>query len=233
MGKLVGHNIIDFDIRYLMNWSSYNGIKVPSFLTPFGRGKGRYYPDVFVDTQLINGLGKYGEMISLGNLAKAYGLSGKEGNGKFFYQMNRSDQIEYLTKDVELVLEIYRRQSLTFGLWQLDKCTMFDIETEPKSIELIKAQAPAFKPENVKVGNLKDQDKIDAKIEDARQNHINSIVDKAGLDPRYSNPCAIGYHHAGDFDVTLDFADGDLKGMVEKFWKIAGALHGDMQERNL
>jgi hypothetical protein len=110
---------------------------------------------------------------------------------------------------------------------------MFDIETEPKSIELIKAQAPAFKPENVKVGNLKDQDKIDAKIEDARQNHINSIVDKAGLDPRYSNPCAIGYHHAGDFDVTLDFADGDLKGMVEKFWKIAGALHGDMQERNL
>ena len=122
MGKLVGHNIIDFDIRYLMNWSSYNGIKVPSFLTPFGRGKGRYYPDVFVDTQIINGLGKYGEMISLGNLAKAYGLSGKEGNGKFFYQMNRSDQIEYLTKDVELVLEIYRRQSLSFGLWQLDKC---------------------------------------------------------------------------------------------------------------
>jgi hypothetical protein len=233
MGRLVGHNIIGFDIPYLMKWSSYNGIKVPSFLTPFGRGKGRFFPDVFTDTMLIDAMGKFGEMISLDNLSKAYGFSGKSGNGKFFYQMNRSDQIEYLTNDVEQVLNIYRKQSLTLGLWQLDKCTMFDIETEPKSIELIEAQAPAFKPENVKVGNLKDQDKIDAKIEDARQNHIQSIVDKAGLSPLYSNPCAIGYQHAGDFDVTLDFADGDPKGMVEKFWRIAGALHGDMQEKNL
>lgn len=233
MGRLVGHNIIGFDIPYLMKWSSYNGIKVPSFLTPFGRGKGRFFPDVFTDTMLIDSMGKFGEMISLDNLSKAYGFSGKSGNGKFFYQMNRSDQIEYLTNDVEQVLNIYRKQSLTLGLWQLDKCTMFDIETEPKSIELIEAQAPAFKPENVKVGNLKDQDKIDAKIEDARQNHIQSIVDKAGLSPLYSNPCAIGYQHAGDFDVTLDFADGDPKGMVEKFWRIAGALHGDMQEKNL
>jgi len=233
MGKLVGHNIIGFDIPYLIKWSSYNGIEVPNYLTPLGRGKGKFYPDVYSDTMIIDGMGKFGEMISLDNLAKAYGLEGKSGNGKFFYQMNRQDQIEYLSHDVQLVSDIYHFQAKTYGLVKSERCTRFDIETEPKSIELIEAQAPAFKPENVKVGNLKDQDKIDAKIEDARQNHISAIVDKAGLSPLYSNPSAIGYHHAGDFEVTLDFADGDPKGMVEKFWKIAGAVFGDMQERNL
>ena len=234
MGRLVGHNIIGFDIPYLLQWSSYQGLKVPNFLTPFTKqGRGRFYPDVFSDTMLIDGLGKYGEMVSLDALAKSYNLRGKSGNGKFFYQMNRPDQIDYLTNDVQLVQGIYRCQSYSYGLWESEKSTMFDIETEPKATELIESLAPVFKPEKVKVGNLKDQDKIDAKIEDARENHINSIVDKAGLNAKYSNPMAIGYHHAGGFDVTLDFADGDPKGMVERFWKITGAIFGDMQEANL
>ena len=132
MGKLVGHNIIGFDIPYLIKWSSYNGIEVPNYLTPLGRGKGKFYPDVYSDTMIIDGMGKFGEMISLDNLAKAYGLEGKSGNGKFFYQMNRHDQIEYLSHDVQLVSDIYHFQAKTYGLVKSERCTRFDIETEPK-----------------------------------------------------------------------------------------------------
>lgn len=234
MGKMVGHNILGFDVPYLMRWSVLQGMKVPNFLTPFSRqGRGRYFPDVWVDTMQTFACGEFGYRKSLDSLAKALNCSGKNGNGKFFYQMTREEQEKYLTNDIVQTLQIYRPMAYSFDLWSESQSTIFDIETEPKAIELIESLAPAFKPESVKIGNLKDQDKIDAKIEDARQNHIQSILDKAGLNAEYSNPCAIGYKHAGSFDVTLDFADGDPKGLVERFWKHASKVFGNMQGKEI
>ena len=234
MGKLVGHNILGFDVPYLMRWSVLNDLRVPSNLTPFSReGRGRYFPDVWVDTMQIFGVGEYGYKKSLDSISRSLGFKGKNGNGKLFYQLNREQQCQYLANDIEQTMNIYRPMNFSFTICDEAMVTYFDIETEPKSLEEIEEIAPEFSPESVKLGNLRDKNKIEEKIENARENHIKNIMDKAGLMPEYSNPCAIGYFHAGDFDVTLDFADGDHVGLVEKFWKIADTVFGNMQHNNL
>ena len=48
LSRLVGHNVLNFDIPYLIRWSIYNGVKVPQECTPFGgRGNGRYLPAMY------------------------------------------------------------------------------------------------------------------------------------------------------------------------------------------
>lgn len=58
----------------------------------------------------------------------------------------------------------------------------FDIETIP-DIGIPSKCLPQFSPESVKVGNLKDQDKIDAKVAEARAEFDAGINKKMSLDP--------------------------------------------------
>lgn len=102
--------------------------------------------------------------------------------------------------------------------------TIVDIETKPNAERFERLLPPyakakptptPFVPEDVKTGNLKDADKIEAKIEEAREKHeakqkkdledwyageqsyIDSKWEKAALSPAYADICAIGWQHPG------------------------------------
>lgn len=224
LSKLVGHNILNFDIPYLIRWSIYNGVQIPQECTPFsGRGMGRYLPDMYLDTQKFLAAGDYKFMLKLDTAAKACGFEGKNGNGKFFYQMSQDDKEQYLANDVRQTKALF--ESINNSLRITEKFTVFDIETQPKDMEQIEDIAPEFDPDNVKLGNIKDYEKIQAKINDARDNHISSLRDKAGLHAHYSDPIAIGYIHE-DGTEQLDFSEP--KELVGNFWKLAQKVFQQM-----
>lgn len=69
---------------------------------------------------------------------------------------------------------------------------VFDVETGPLAEGELSALLPPFDPAEVKTGNLKDPDKIAAKIAEAEANHRRDFVDKAALDPLTGRVVAIG-----------------------------------------
>ena len=73
------------------------------------------------------------------------------------------------------------------------KIQIIDIETAPlpNAADLINALYP-FDPDKVALGNRTKKETIDAYIEECRQNHVPSILEKAQLDPALSYVCAIG-----------------------------------------
>lgn len=214
--KIVGHNIKGFDLPYLIRSTMLNRAKGKSYLTP---ARGKFWPDLFHDTMEFEGAGEYGFRVSLDNLARQYGIDGKNGNGKLFYTYSRPEQESYLENDLRVTKNIFERQNESFDL--CDKYTIIDIETAPKSDAEIMALAPSFNADNVKVGNLKDPSKIEEKIEAARESHYDVIINKAALYAKYSNPVAIGYiHHDGN--IELDF--GEPKKLIERFWEVSGNI---------
>ena len=225
MPVAVGHNILGFDLPYLVRWSIQNGVKVPSECVPFN---GRY-PRCFQDTMIIDGAGEWGYRVSLDSLSKRLGFEGKNGSGEFFYQLPREEQIDYLANDIIQSLRVFLKQNHSLGIVDDEGINVFDIETEPKPRADIEKIAPKFDPSDVKLGNLKDAEKIKDKIAQAEANHLSGIFNKAGLHAHYSNPVAIGYIDSDENggETHLDFAEGDPVSLVERFWKWAGviALH--------
>lgn len=224
--KIVGHNIKGFDLPYLMRSTMHNGAEGKLYLTP---ARGKFWPDLYHCTMEFDGFGEYGYRISLDRLARKYGINGKNGNGKLFYTYSRAEQEAYLENDLLITKRIFEIQNKSFNI--CDNYTIVDIETAPKSDAEIMALAPEFKPENVKVGNLKDPAKIEEKIEAARDSHYDDIIDKAALYAEYSNPVAIGYiHHDGN--IEMDF--GEPKKLIERFWEVSGNVWGQWQaDKNL
>lgn len=123
---------------------------------------------------------------------------------------------------------------------------VFDIETGPLPSDEIRANSKPFvadpspgefDPSTVKTGNTKDEAKIAAKIEDARQKHITAaaehakktqeaevaywagIVEKAALSPLTGRVLAIGYVDTDANKILLDIAD-DESAMLMRFWNI-------------
>ena len=121
---------------------------------------------------------------------------------------------------------------------------IYDIETRPKEAlvkQFAKPFSKTFTPTefdhaSVKFGNIKDQDKIKAKIEEAKQNHITAmtmgainlvaeqkeyeaaLLDKAALHPSTSEICAIGIHLEGNQKVSI--LSGDEKEILQNFWTV-------------
>jgi len=92
----------------------------------------------------------------------------------------------------------------------------FDIETGPLPLEQIEALIPEFNPADVKVGNIKDPDKIVAKIEEARAGHRQSFIDRAALSPITGQVLAIGY--TTDEGAIECATQGDEPALLESFW---------------
>lgn len=69
---------------------------------------------------------------------------------------------------------------------------VFDIETGPLPESELAALVPPFDPAEVKTGNLKDPEKIAAKLAEAEANHRHDFFDKAALDPITGRVVAIG-----------------------------------------
>lgn len=72
------------------------------------------------------------------------------------------------------------------------KTILFDIETAPLPESELAALVPPFDPAEVKTGNLKDPDKIAAKIAEAEANHRKDFFEKAALDPLTGRVLVVG-----------------------------------------
>lgn len=109
----VGHNLIDFDMRFILQRSVILGVK-PTVELNFARYRSSPMYDVMYEWSRWNNQNK----ISLHALAKALGLkSSKEGGieGKDVAQAFRDGRIEeicrYCEADVTLTREIYRKMT--------------------------------------------------------------------------------------------------------------------------
>ena len=105
-----GHNILGFDLPFLLRRSIIVGVSVPSFLRP--KLGGRYWPDFWLDTMEVWKAGDYRATISLDRFCKASGLEGKNGSGEHFAQMFKEDPdkaIEYLENDLLITHDLAER----------------------------------------------------------------------------------------------------------------------------
>jgi hypothetical protein len=73
--------------------------------------------------------------------------------------------------------------------------TILDIETIAMPEADIRAKLPPFRPEKVAIGNLKDPDKIAAKIEEARATYGDSDVKNGALNATTGTLAIIGFMH--------------------------------------
>lgn len=94
---------------------------------------------------------------------------------------------------------------------------IFDIETAPYPDDEILENAKPFNADDVKLGNLKDPEKIKAKLEAAEKGYKQSLLDKAALDPHTSKICAIGLNKAGSSEVHT-ICGMDEETILETFW---------------
>src|SRR6185503_14813798 len=99
------------------------------------------------------------------------------------------------------------------------KTIFFDIETGPLPESELAALLPPFDPAEVKTGNIKDPEKIAAKIAEAEANHKRDFMEKAALDPMSGRVVAIGllYQDSGEFAVI---AHDDEKQILYDFWHL-------------
>jgi len=106
---VIGHCVKTFDIPFLIRRSWLNLLPVPA-----GVIEGRYLSKRIIDTMETWACGTR-DMISLDTLSKAFGLSGKNGNGKDFaslYAKDKEAALSYLRNDLELTEAIANKMGL-------------------------------------------------------------------------------------------------------------------------
>ena len=69
---------------------------------------------------------------------------------------------------------------------------IYDIETGPLPEADLAALLPPFDPADIKTGNLKDPEKIAAKLAEAEMNHRRDFCEKSALDPLTGRVVAVG-----------------------------------------
>jgi hypothetical protein len=97
------------------------------------------------------------------------------------------------------------------------KTIVFDIETGALPEAELLAVMPAFDPADVKTGNIKDPDKVAAKIAEAEANHRREFIERAALDPLTGRVLAIGLDCGPDEEPELLFGPNEPK-LLEAFW---------------
>jgi hypothetical protein len=110
-GKMLGFNIVGFDLPFLVRRSWHHGIPVPRTLMTGGK----YWSDTVVDLMAVWKFGGYRDFICLDALAKFLGVGAKNGNGAQFHQVWASDKkaaLDYLKNDVQLVVECAQKMGL-------------------------------------------------------------------------------------------------------------------------
>ena len=69
---------------------------------------------------------------------------------------------------------------------------IYDIETGPLPEADLAALLPPFDPADIETGNLKDPEKIAAKLAEAEMNHRRNFFEQAALDPLTGRVVAVG-----------------------------------------
>ena len=108
-GLWVGHNILQFDIPFLVIRSRILGLRVPANLR-----HGRYFsPLLFCDTMDEWLLGRRGNCnCKLDHVAKSLGCGAKNGNGAEFaalYETDESAALEYLRNDLAITAAVAQK----------------------------------------------------------------------------------------------------------------------------
>jgi len=93
---------------------------------------------------------------------------------------------------------------------------IFDIETGGLPDDQLKALIPPFDEAEVKCGNLKDPDKIAAKIAEARAEHERQFIERAALSAITGRVLAVGYHSIENGKTLIDV--GEEPGLLRNFW---------------
>ena len=114
----------------------------------------------------------------------------------------------------------------------------FDTETGALPERELAAMMPAFDPAEVKTGNIKDPEKVAAKIAEAEANHRRDFIDRAALDPLTGRVVAIGlmkfdlrgedapsFAKGGRFDII---GHEDEARTLHEFWEVARGEMGRM-----
>lgn len=112
---MIGHNIMDFDLPFLVQRSWALGIQIPPRLIIPSRGKYITWASNFIDTRNYFLLGKKEGRSSLDSISRFFGMAGKQESGKHFYKWMEEDEtkaIEYLKNDLELTEGIARKMGL-------------------------------------------------------------------------------------------------------------------------
>lgn len=122
---------------------------------------------------------------------------------------------------------------------------IFDIETEALPLSEIEqfaepfvppARPGEFDPSTVAMGNLKDEAKRAAKIDEARQkheaamanfaaqveqsrvDHAAKLIERAALDATTGRVLVIGYYSTAKGNVVIDHSEGDEPTILANFW---------------
>ena len=101
---LIGFNIFNFDLPFLIRRSWKHRVPVP-----FGLRRGRYWCDQLVDLRDAWQLGDRQAKGSLDAIARHLGVGAKNGDGKAFAELWRTDRKSaeaYLRNDVELTAKV-------------------------------------------------------------------------------------------------------------------------------
>lgn len=107
---IVGHNIVGFDLPFMVRRSWRSGVRVPEFVV---QDLGQYrQPRWVFDTMLAWTFNNKHERIGLDAFAKHLGVGAKNGKGQNFaklYAETPDKALEYLANDLRLCRDIYLR----------------------------------------------------------------------------------------------------------------------------
>ncbi len=111
---------------------------------------------------------------------------------------------------------------------------LFDIETSPLPESELAALVPPFDPAEVRTGNLKDPDKIAAKLAEAEANHRRDFIDRAALDPLTGRVLAIGLlQNAEGGRQKAEFriiGHDDEAAVLREFWDVTRGEMGRINQ---
>jgi hypothetical protein len=105
-----GHNVKGFDLPMLVNRARVHGLRVPSSVMSFQRGRPTWYEGIF-DTLEMLSFGRAFDGNGVEDVARVFGLPPKLGHGGDFPMLWRADReaaLAYNRRDVEIEIEIAR-----------------------------------------------------------------------------------------------------------------------------
>jgi len=105
-----GHNVKGFDLPMLVNRARVHGLKIPTTVLQFWKGRPTWHESVFDTLELLS-FGRSFDGNGVEDVARVLGLPPKLGNGRDFPLMWRADRegaLAYNRRDVEIEIEIAR-----------------------------------------------------------------------------------------------------------------------------
>jgi hypothetical protein len=105
-----GHNVKGFDLPMLVNRARVHGLRIPSSVVSFYRGRPTWFESIFDTLELLS-FGRAFEGNGVDDVARVFGLPPKLGHGGAFPLLWRADRegaIAYNRRDVEIEIEIAR-----------------------------------------------------------------------------------------------------------------------------